>query len=87
MLIIGQFFMCSSFICVELKCFTAICWFTMTYIRVLCKKIKRDYFNYVEDSLQRHKRTGSHNCNIEVLMNHAKVSKMQRKFGKQQCVI
>lgn len=59
----------------------------MTYIRVLCKKIKRDYFNYVEDSLQRHKRTGSHNCNIEVLMNHAKVSKMQRKFGKQQCVI
>lgn len=54
----------------------------MTYIRVLCKKIKRDYFNYVEDSLQRHKRTGSHNCNIEVLMNHAKVSKMQRKFGK-----
>lgn len=24
---------------------------------------------------------------IEVLMNHAKVSKMQRKFGKQQCVI
>lgn len=48
----------------------------MIYIRVFCKKIKRDYFNYVEDSLQRYKRIGLYNCNIEVLMNYVKVFKM-----------